>query len=166
VQLLQVDEDRLVDELGIELLRGVQHDLGPGDDPEQVADCGIFVHRAGIPTPTETCTSNFAPSRSNIPAHMSPRDERAIRNEALFREVNVHIADLEARVHATGEMLPLVCECVRTGCSVPLEVEPSVFNRVREHPLRFLIAPGHEQLEVESVVERHVGYLIVEKHRE
>jgi hypothetical protein len=95
---------------------------------------------------------------------MSPRDERAIRNEALFREVNVHIADLEARVHATGEMLPLVCECVRTGCSVPIEVEPSVFGRVREHPLRFLIAPGHEELDVESVVERRVGYLIVEKH--
>jgi hypothetical protein len=93
-----------------------------------------------------------------------PRDERAIRNEALFREVNVHIADLEARVHARGEMLPLVCECVRAGCSVPLEVEPSVFARVREHELRFLVAPGHEQPEVESVIERHVGYLIVEKH--
>jgi hypothetical protein len=95
---------------------------------------------------------------------MSPRDERAIRNEALFREVNVHIADLEERVHASGELLPLVCECVRTGCSVPLEVEPSTFNRVREHPLQFLVAPGHEDLAVESVVERHIDYLIVEKH--
>ena len=95
---------------------------------------------------------------------MSPRDERAIRNEALFREVNVHIADLEERVHVTGELLPLVCECVRTGCSVPLEVEPSTFNRVRENPLQFLVAPGHEDLGVESVVERHIGYLIVEKH--
>jgi len=95
---------------------------------------------------------------------MPPRDERAIRNEALFREVNVHIADLEERVHVTGELLPLVCECVRTGCSVPLEVEPSTFNRVRENPLQFLVAPGHEDLAVESVVERRSGYLIVEKH--
>jgi hypothetical protein len=95
---------------------------------------------------------------------MSPRDERAIRNEALFREVNVHIADLEERVHASGELLPLVCECVRAGCSVPLEVEPDIFNRVRENPLQFLVAPGHEDLGVESVVERHIGYLIVEKH--
>ena len=83
---------------------------------------------------------------------MSPRDERAIRNEALFREVNVHIADLEARVHTTGEMLPLVCECARTGCSAPLQVEPSVFSRVR--------------LDVESVVEQDLRYLIVEKHNE
>ncbi len=95
---------------------------------------------------------------------MPPREERAIRNEALFREVNVHIADLEERVHATGELLPLVCECVRAGCSVPIEVEPSTFNRVRENPLQFLVAPGHEERDVESVVERHTGYLIVEKH--
>jgi hypothetical protein len=94
---------------------------------------------------------------------MPPREERAIRNEALFREVNVHIADLEERVHASGELLPLVCECVRTGCSVPIEVEPDTFNRVRENPLQFLVAPGHEELDVESVVEQHPGYLIVEK---
>jgi hypothetical protein len=34
---------------------------------------------------------------------------------------------------------------------------------VRENPLRFLVAPGHEQTDVESVVERREGYLIVEK---
>ena len=95
---------------------------------------------------------------------MPPRDERAIRNEALFREVNVHIADLEERVHASGELLPLVCECVRTGCSVPIEVEPSTFDRVQDNPLQFLVAPGHEDPGVESVVERRSGYLIVEKH--
>jgi hypothetical protein len=95
---------------------------------------------------------------------MPPREERAIRNEALFREVNVHIADLEERVHAAGELLPLVCECVRAGCSVSIEVEPGTFNRVRQNPLQFLVVPGHEDLDVESVVERHGGYLVVEKH--
>ena len=95
---------------------------------------------------------------------MPPREERAIRNEALFREVNVHIADLEERVRTSGDPLPLVCECVRTGCSVAIQVEPSTFDRVRENPLQFLVAPGHEELDVESVVERHLGYLIVEKH--
>jgi hypothetical protein len=95
---------------------------------------------------------------------MSPREERAIRNEALFREVNVHIADLEERVHATDELLPLVCECARTGCSAPIEVESATFQRVRENPLCFLVLSGHEQLDVESVVERHHRYLVVEKH--
>lgn len=94
---------------------------------------------------------------------MPPREERAIRNEALFREVNVHIANLEKRVHSTGESLPLLCECVRTGCAFPLQVDPATFEWVRESPMRFVVAPGHEELDVESVVERRDGYLIVEK---
>ena len=38
------------------------------------------------------------------------------------------------------------------------------FEVVRENPLRFLVVSGHEQPDVESVIERHSGYLIVEKH--
>jgi hypothetical protein len=95
---------------------------------------------------------------------MSPREERAIRNEALFREVNLHIAGLEERVHSTGELLPLVCECASAGCIESVEVGMETFQRVREQPLRFIVKPGHERLDVESVVERHQSHLIVEKH--
>lgn len=94
---------------------------------------------------------------------MSPRDARAIRNEELFREVNAHIAELEDRGYAP-ERLPLICECSQTGCAFPIEVDPSTFERVREKPLWFFVAPGHERPDVETVVERGVGYVIVEKH--
>src|SRR5262249_3200369 len=54
-------------------------------------------------------TSRVRKSRTRgLPSpQMPPREERAIRNEALFREVNVHIADLEERVRTSGELLPL-----------------------------------------------------------
>ena len=96
-----------------------------------------------------------------------PREERAIRNEELFREVNAHIANLEERSRDRNvkEPLPLVCECARTGCAVPIEVDPVTFERVREDPRWFVVAPGHEDLEIESIVERRRGYLIVEKNR-
>lgn len=97
---------------------------------------------------------------------MSPREARVIRNEKLFREVNIHIADLGAgALSLAGDgRLPLVCECAHTGCTVPILVDPATFERVRRDPLRFLVAPGHEDLDVESVVERQAGYLIVQKH--
>jgi len=95
---------------------------------------------------------------------MSPPEERAIRNEALLREVNVHIADLEERVNDPAELLPLLCECAQTGCMVPIEVDRATFEAVRENPLRFLVVSGHGQPDVESMIERHSGYLIVEKH--
>jgi hypothetical protein len=95
-----------------------------------------------------------------------PREERAIRNEQLFREVNSHIAGLEekSRQLDTDEPLPLICECAHTGCSAPIKVDPATFERVRENALWFLVAPGHEDLDIESVVEERPGYLIVEKH--
>jgi hypothetical protein len=97
---------------------------------------------------------------------MSPREERAIRNEELFREVNLNIADLEEQANRGdwGELLPLICECEQTGCSAAIVVDGGTFERVRASPLQFLVAEGHEQLGVEDVIERREGYLIVEKH--
>jgi hypothetical protein len=97
---------------------------------------------------------------------MSPREQRAMRNEELFREVNLHIAELQKGSHnlSVDGLLPLVCECSHTGCTTPVEVDPASFDRVHENPLRFIVAPGHEDLDVESVVERRDDYLIVEKH--
>jgi hypothetical protein len=97
---------------------------------------------------------------------MSPREQRAIRNEELFREVNLNIAKLEDQARRTddpAEPLPLICECAHTRCSASIEVDAETFKRVRETPLRFFVAEGHEELDVEDVVERRKGYLIVEK---
>lgn len=102
--------------------------------------------------------------RITIRVLMPPREERAIRNEVLFREVNTRIAELEDRASGTPELLPLVCECSQTGCAFPIEVDPATFEWVREDPLRFLVAPGHEQLDIEVVLRRGKGYLVVEKH--
>lgn len=93
---------------------------------------------------------------------MSPRENRIIHNEALFREVNAHIADLEERLGSEGELMPLICECANTGCTTVIEVDPGTFRTVRGNPLLFLVAPGHE-LDQETVVGRGAGYFIVEK---
>jgi hypothetical protein len=97
---------------------------------------------------------------------MSPSEARTIRNEQLFREVNARIAELEKRSRGpySEEPLLLVCECSHTGCIIPIEVDPVTFGRVREDPLPFVIAPGHEDLEIESIVEKRPGYLVVKKH--
>lgn len=96
---------------------------------------------------------------------MSPREARVIRNEALFREVNLRIADLGAVSLGPAEegLLLLVCECVDIGCVAPIQVDPATFTRVHKNASRFLVAPGHEHLDVETVIERKKGYLVVEK---
>ena len=93
---------------------------------------------------------------------MSPREKRVIHNEALFREVNLRIAELEDRFSSGGELLPLICECANTGCATLIEVDPSTFRAVRKNPLLFLVARGHER-DDETVVGSGTGYFIVEK---
>lgn len=89
-------------------------------------------------------------------------EQRAARNEALFREVNENIADLEERFNTSGESA-FVCECSRADCTERVAVDPATYRRVRDESRLFFVRPGHEDPEIERVVERQPDYLIVEK---
>jgi hypothetical protein len=90
-------------------------------------------------------------------------EQRAARNEALFREVNENIARMEER-HGTTTAEPVfLCECANADCAMHVPAGPDVYVRVREQPRQFLVLPGHDDPQLERVVERHRDYLIVEK---
>jgi hypothetical protein len=40
------------------------------------------------------------------------------------------------------------------------------YEALRAKPTRFAVVAGHERLEIESFVQRHPGYLVVEKREE
>jgi hypothetical protein len=89
-------------------------------------------------------------------------EQRAARNEALFREVNENIARLDERHRSvTGPVF--VCECADPECVEQLTITPDVYQRVREQPRWFLLIPGHEDPHLERIVERHPDFLVVEK---
>lgn len=90
-------------------------------------------------------------------------EQRAARNESLFREVNQNIARLEEQHGDTTTAPVFVCECANEGCTERLKVDPETFRRVRMDSRRFLVIPGHEDPQLERVVETHADYLIVEK---
>jgi hypothetical protein len=88
--------------------------------------------------------------------------ERLSANESVFREINEGIE----RGQWPGEEdspISFRCECARLGCNELIELSIREYERVRSNPRRFIVLPGHERLDVEIVVERHHGYLIVEK---
>ena len=92
----------------------------------------------------------------------SSRGERVARNEELFLEVNRQIEKLEEKLGAR-KTFAILCECGKKHCVEGFEVESAVYQRVRSNPLLFFIVPGHEDLEVERVVERTPSFLVVEK---
>ena len=93
---------------------------------------------------------------------MSIWEQRAARNEALFREVNENIARLEERYGSTITESVFICECADEGCTDRLTVDLDTYQRVREQPRLFFVLPGHQDPELERVVETH-DYLVVEK---
>jgi hypothetical protein len=93
---------------------------------------------------------------------MSFSEERAARNELLFREVNERIEELAERIGRAGSFA-ILCECSHRDCLEGVEVEPDAYRRVRSHPLRFLLSPGHEEPDIENVVEQTAHYVVVEK---
>lgn len=88
-------------------------------------------------------------------------EERAARNESLFREVNDQVVALAW--HATDETVGFVCECSDADCAERLHVPLGVYQDVRSNPRRFIVVPGHERVELETVVDRNDGYTVVEK---
>jgi hypothetical protein len=90
---------------------------------------------------------------------MSLFEERAARNEALFREVNEQVATLAAR---DDEAASFVCECSDADCMHRIRVPLRSYEEVRSHPRRFIVRAGHESA-FEHVIERRGDYSIVEK---
>ena len=44
-----------------------------------------------------------------------------------------------------------------------IELTSTEYERIRGHPRRFIVLPGHELPEIEEVVETADGYVVVEK---
>ena len=87
------------------------------------------------------------------------REERLAANEVRFREIN---EGAQPQRESRGEGR-FVCECADRSCMIWIEVDPATYARVRQNPLHFIIAAGHEIPDVEQVVERGDGYFVVQK---
>jgi hypothetical protein len=84
--------------------------------------------------------------------------KRLARNQTLFREVNERIMEMFSK----GEAVEFVCECSDPECAAPIPTSPNGYEHVLADSARFLVAPGHERPEIERVVTRENGYVIVE----
>lgn len=86
------------------------------------------------------------------------RARRIGKNEALFREVNERIEEI-----AVGDRADFLCECADPSCTQPISLTLEAYAELRSDANLFVIVPGHEEPEVEEVVERLDGYVVVKK---
>ena len=89
-------------------------------------------------------------------------EERAARNEALFREVNEQVRSISSDFDPGTRIVDFVCECSDDTCIERLRVPLSVYERVRSDSRQFILKPGHETA-IERVISREDGFVVVEK---
>jgi hypothetical protein len=93
---------------------------------------------------------------------MDEESERRLgRNEALFREANEAI-ERGLWPEQENQLVRFRCECAGQ-CGQPVQLSPREYEQVRQSGRLFIVLEGHEIDEVEEVVERRPGYLIVRK---
>jgi hypothetical protein len=84
------------------------------------------------------------------------------KNEAMFRVLNENILGIASNLGGNAPF-EFICECATSGCFERLELTLQEYELVRGHGAHFLVAAGHEDIEIEQVVESHDNYVVVEK---
>ncbi len=92
----------------------------------------------------------------------SERAKRVAGNEAIFRVANERMAGWEEQ-HSHGGIEIYFCECADAQCTMRVELSKEDYERVRSDSRQFVIVPGHEVEDVETVIEEHGSWSIVEK---
>lgn len=88
--------------------------------------------------------------------------ERAARNEEIFRGVNAQIEE-GAEQHAVSGALPFHCECGRASCLETIEIAASRYAAIARERYRFVVLPGHEEPEIERIIQQEPAFVVVEK---
>jgi ANTAR domain len=87
------------------------------------------------------------------------RSARIVQTEVFFRSINEEIAQLDGKT-----TMRYLCECGNPACNEGIPLPPGALARLHSSPRHFVVLEGHEIPDVETVVERTDGYLIVLKH--
>jgi hypothetical protein len=88
----------------------------------------------------------------------APRVERVAQTERFFRAVNEEIAANDG--HGTTLFL---CECGNPACAEGLELTADALHNLHAESGFFVVLPGHEIADLETVVDRQNGYLVVRR---
>ncbi|MGZ8739415.1 MAG: hypothetical protein ACXW0F_04135 [Gaiellaceae bacterium] len=97
------------------------------------------------------------------------RKARQAKNEALARRLNEHIDAATGELDLAGVAEPIdrgeyLCECADLACVDHVTLAHAEYAYARSNPIWFVVTPGHEVVDIETVVRTNERFAIVEKH--
>lgn len=86
---------------------------------------------------------------------------KAAKNEALTRSLNEGLARGEEKW--PSEAPTFICECSDLACVEEIALSLEDYCEIHDERQRFIVRPGHEVVEIESVVEDRGEFKVIEK---
>jgi hypothetical protein len=68
------------------------------------------------------------------------------KNQSLFRDVNERVNEVNKKHGLWVTLSDWICECADETCTERIELTPQQYERVREHPTQFIVAPSTEHV--------------------
>lgn len=94
---------------------------------------------------------------------MNERKRRIGENEAIFRSVNEQVRTLTATLTTSARTMKIVCECGARSCTDQFEIATAAYSRIRADSTLFVVKPGHDLPETETVVAKNEIFWTVQK---
>jgi hypothetical protein len=91
------------------------------------------------------------------------RRKRAAQNQSTFRLVNEQLENLASTFQFVSHTGVFICECADMTCTQQVEMTMAEYEEMRADPNRFVVLPGHEIPDVEDVIRRAEGFVVVSK---
>jgi hypothetical protein len=98
---------------------------------------------------------------------MESPEERLVKNEALFRDVNERMRTIDRGLGVPPneeDRWAFICECANVDCADRIELTLEEYEHARARSDRFLVVPGHERPDLERLIRRNERFAVVEKH--
>jgi hypothetical protein len=88
-------------------------------------------------------------------------------NAAQIREIRETFVRANEQIRASAEkynfehQVPFLCECSEVTCTGSVRLSLTTYREARTSIDRFLLLPGHDDPQVERIVARGDGYVLV-----
>jgi hypothetical protein len=108
------------------------------------------------------CDEPAAVAARTLSSMADERERRLALNEAAFRVANERMDRWPER-RERDEPASYYCECSLLECRERIQLTRAEYEHVRGNSRHFALLPGHEVPDIETVIERADGHVIVEK---
>jgi hypothetical protein len=90
-------------------------------------------------------------------------ERRLKENEVIFHQANKGVADFITEEEGGDPLIKFYCECSNIDCRERIPMKASQYQELHIDQRHFIALKGHEMPDIENIVARYDGFVVVRK---